>query len=322
MATNHSSSKGSNGKKAKPGKVHNIKGLGIAVIEVVGGALYNPEVAATRPSLLSNPHETIDELNKLSPFWGDIATRVVCTTLGWYVVSALVWELRKANAAPKVTSHIDWLNDSLNMAKELAENEKNIEEQGLEKLAFVDGTQFIGAYKYLYLQIDKEANNNMELPTPAVLYARMQQMRDDQQTLAAYETFENERYKNSPTFKYIQERSELRRKQMEERNANRAQKEIDYVHEQLSAEPAIVLDDGTWNKLPLWARFKIMRSLYNQIMSAVVAEDEKPADERIHKEALVKMGEDLLLELQAADREPEVRLAFKQEVLKSQHALL
>lgn len=323
MAKNRSSSKSSAGKKKEAEKVHGIENLGLAVVARAQDGLFNPVVASSRPSILSNPMTSIDELARYSPFWAGIATRVLCTTIGWYAVNSVLWDFRKRNAAPKVTSDIDWLNDSLNEQKEKIENQKNAEEQGHTTLAFVDGSQFIGAYKYLFMLVSADTTNkNMEDPSPAVLYARMQQARDEQQMLAAYETFENERFKNSPNFPYIKAKAEQRKRMNEERMRIRAKQEIDHIHSELAGVPATDFDDNIWNKLPLWAQFKIVRSLHNQVMSAVVSEDEKPIEERIHKADIMKIGEDVLLELQAADREPEVRLAFQQEILKPQHALL
>jgi hypothetical protein len=141
--------------------------------------------------------------------------------------------------------------------------------------------------------------------------------------LAAYETFEMERFKNSPNFAYIEAKLKENKVRQDARAIRKAQDEIDHIHSELAAIPYEPFNDGAWSRLPLWAQFKLTRSVHKQVISAIANENEKPADERIHLEALNDLGEVVLLELEAADRMPEVRLAFEKGVLNiERHSLL
>jgi hypothetical protein len=74
-----------------------------------------------------------------------------------------------------------------------------------------------------------------------------------------------------------------------------------------------VFDENVWERIPLHMQFRIMRSVYNQVIAATANEMEKPADERVHIDALNDLGESVLLELEAADRTAEVKLAFEKQ---------
>jgi hypothetical protein len=50
-------------------------------------------------------------------------------------------------------------------------------------------------------------------------------------------------------------------------------------------------------------QYRIMRSVYNQVIAATANEMEKPAEERVHIDALNTLGENVLLELEAANRD-------------------
>lgn len=276
--------------------------------------------------LMSNPMTYIDDLSKLSPFWGGVALRVLTSAIGYYAVNSILWAHRKRNQEPKVTSGIDWLNDSMAEIKEKEANEKNTVEQGHSVLHFVDGIQFIGAYKYLFMQVTASGDEtgNFPLPTPAELYNRMtirQQERAD--VLAAYDTFQMEQYKNSPNFAYIEARMKADKERNDVRAVKKAQQELDHIHEELRSITMEVFDDNVWMRLPMWAQFKLLRSLHKQTIAAIASENEKPADERIQLHDLDTLGKTVLLELEAADRHPEVRLAFEKNVLKLEnHGLL
>lgn len=296
-------------------------GVSTARIE---GAQVNIEELTQRPPLLSCPIDYIDELAKLNPYWAAVAMRVLCSTVGWYAVNTVLWDYRKENAKPKVTSDIDFMNNMLADVQAREHDEVVQQAQGLRKLAFVNGKTLIGGYKYLFGQVAASQIDvgNMDMPSPSMIYARMQQARDERQVTEAYEKFEAIQYKDNPNIPYIKARAEQRQKQLARIQENRGQREIDHIHTVLRDAPLEVFGDGVWARVPMWAQFKMNRSLHKQVISAIVNEDEKESHERIHKEELMKLGETILLELQAADREPEVRLAFDTDVLKEQHALV
>lgn len=303
----------------KSTKIHDIKNLDIAIATVFPkDGVHNAEVLTQADSMiLSNPMEYIDELTKLNPFWGTVALRVMTSAFGWYAVSAILWEYRKRNQAPKVTSSIDWLNDTINEIKEKQEAQTNFEEQGHNTLPFVQGLKLVGAYKYLYmLTANADDIRSMDMPTPAVLFERMRSNeRDRSEVLAAYEAFDTERFKDSPNFAHVKERLERNKKTQDERAVKKAQDELDHIHFELASTPHEILTDAVWMQVPLWAQFRLIRSIYKQVISAIANELEKPADERLALEDLHKLGNTIHAELSAADRNPEVRLAFEKKIL-------
>ena len=298
---------------------------GVVNTTVIDGAIHNAEVITEASNtLLTNPMEYIDELSRLSPFWGGVALRVLTNAIGWYAVNTILWDYRKRNKQPQVTSGIDWLNDTIAEIKQKEASEANFKEQGHDTLKFVEGRQMIGAYKYLFMLCTSSGDTTFELPSPSSLYDRMRQNdKDRSEVLAAYETFEMERYKNSPNFAYIEERLKRNKVAQDARATKKAQDEIDHIHSELAAVTHEVFDDSVWMRLPLWAQFKLIRSIHKQVNAAIAAEMEKPADERNALDDLNILGETILLELEAANRTAEVKLAFERNVLKAEnHGLI
>lgn len=310
-------------------KNHEIKNVGLAVSAVFNEgntpkALVNAEVIIQEASAkLSNPMDTIDELAKANPFWGGVALRVLTNTIGYSAVNAVLWEYRKRNQVPTITSTIDWFNDEMAEKQAKEENDENFEEQGHSKLKFVDGHKMIGPYKYLFMLVAQSDDSNMQLPSPAALYERMRQRDQERDEVnAAYETFEMERFKNSPNYEYIKARQEKNKTKSDIRAVRKAQSEIDHIHSELREVKYEVFDENVWASIPLHMQYRIMRSVYNQVIAAIANEMEKPAEERVHIDTLNDLGDSVLLELEAANRDPEVKLAFEKEVLKDTHALL
>ncbi len=304
-----------------------VQNLGIKTT-IQEGALhaFDEFVKNKSNTVLSNPMSYIDDLSKYNPFWGSVALRVLCSTIGYNVVNTILWDYRKRNKAPEYKSGIDWLNDSIADIQAKEESEKSLESKGLETLHFLDGNTMIGAYKYLFMLVtgSGEDAGNMELPSPAVLFERMREKDKDRSlVLAEYETFQMERFKDSPNFEYVKARLERNKKANDTRAVRKAQDEIDHIHAELASVKHEVFDDGVWARIPLHMQFRIIKSVHNQVNSAIANEMEKPADERTYLEDLNALGEVLLLELQAADREAEVKLAFKRGILKPEtHALI
>jgi hypothetical protein len=315
--------------KGKP--IHAIKGLaesGVAHTTVLAGALANAGVITSNAptSVLSNPMEYIDDLSRLNPFWGGVALAVMCSTIGYYAVNAILWEFRKRNQSPETKSGIDYLNETLadEHIRKVADN--NQQEQGHDKVPFVPGEKFIAAYKYLLMLVtaDPTRTDRMETPTPAVLYQRMTEANDEQRAIKAkvYESFQMERYKDSPNFTYIKQKLERKSIVDTQRAVIKAQHELDHICKVIRDTRYNVFDDGTWNDLPLWAQYKALKGIHNQVISAIVNEDEKEPDQRLARDELDLLGRTLLLELEGAARSSEVKLAFDREVLKEQHALV
>lgn len=316
-------------KKQKQERQHAISNVGLAIttaLAVAGAppALHNPEVLKSESSpILSNPMDIIDTLTKCNPFWGGVALRVLCNTIGYSAVNTVLWDFRKRNQAPKITSTIDWFNDTMAEKKAKEDSDQNFEDQGHDKLKYVDGNQMIGPYKYLFMLVAQSDDSTMQLPSPAALYDKMRQKDAERDAIkAAYDTFEMEHYANSPNAEYVKARVEKNKKADDERTIRKAKQEIDHIHTELSLVKYEVFDDNVWDRLPLHTQFRIMRSVYNQVCAAITQEMMKASDERIHLEALNDLGEQVLLELEAADRTPEVRLAFEKQVLKDTHALI
>jgi hypothetical protein len=74
----------------------------------------------------------------------------------------------------------------------------------------------------------------MQLPSPAALYERMRQRDKEREVLAVYDTFEMERFKNSPNYEYIAARHEKNKTMNDARAVRKAQDEIDHIHKRTS----------------------------------------------------------------------------------------
>lgn len=293
---------------------------------IIEGAQHNAAVAGVAlGATVSNPMEYIDELAKANPFWANVALRVLASSVGYYAVNSILWEFRKRNQKPEIESTINWYNDEIAQRDAQETDEQQMQIAGHSQLAFVRGEKFLGAYKYLMGLVMGDPNTpaNMELPTPAVLYDRMRQKdKDRDAVLAEYEKFENVDKNKSPNMPYLKARMSTNSTLKDIRQTRKAQAELDHIHLTLHDTPREVFTDEVWAQFPLWAQFRLARSVYNQVIAALANEDEKPSDERMHRTEINAIGEVLMLELQMADRTPEVKLAFERKVLKEQHALL
>jgi hypothetical protein len=93
----------------------------------------------------------------------------------------------------------------------------------------------IGPYKYLFMLVTQSDDSNMQLPSPAALYERMRQRDQERDEVnAVYETFEMERFKNSPNYEYIKARQEKNKTKSDIRAVRKAQSEIDHIHSELA----------------------------------------------------------------------------------------
>lgn len=300
-----------------------VQNIGIPTT-VQGGATYafNEFIKDKSVSILTNPMQYIDELVKYDPYWGDIALRNLCKAIGYSAVNTVLWDYRKRNKAPEVTSTIDWLNDSVAEAKAKEDSKTSLKDKGLETLEYLDGNTVIGPYKWLFDQIPKDNGSKMELPTPPVLFASMR-TKDKEPVLSEYDSFEMEHLKASANFEYIKAKIEDDKKKAEVRVGLKAQDELNHIHRVLASVRSEKFDDDVWARIPLYVQFRLAKYVHNQVNSAITATMKEPADERLYLRELNAMAETILLELQAADREPEVKLAFKRGALKVEsHGLI
>jgi hypothetical protein len=96
---------------------HNITNIALAVstaLAVAGAppALHNAEVLTfgkLGDTEQSDGHHR--RTRQGNPFWGNVALRVLCSTIGYSAVNTILWDYRKRNQVPEITSTIDWFND-------------------------------------------------------------------------------------------------------------------------------------------------------------------------------------------------------------------
>ena len=302
--------------------VTGLAATGVKNAAVIDGALHNVDVVVEQSKAtptISNPMLYIDELSKKNPFWGDVAMRTFTQAIGYYSVSAILWAFRKRNQEPTVKSDIDAFNGALADIKKKEFDEEVTEMQGNRNLPFVEGEKLVSAYKYLFVQCAKSATEvSFDLPSPAVLYGRLMERDTDRAIVQeAYETFQMERFKGSAVSKDVLARMERNKVRDDIRSKRKAQSEIDHIHAVIrDTQQATDFDDYVWSSIPLWAQYKFVLSVYKQTVAAIAAELEKPADERDNFEALDDLAKTIRLELEAARRSEQVKLAFEKNALK------
>lgn len=299
--------------------VTGIAATGVKNAGVIDGAMHNLDVVnAQTPVVISNPMTYIDEITKHNPFWGDVALRTFTQAIGFEAVRAILWAFRKRNQEPTVTSDIDAFNGMLADIKKKEFDDEVTEMQGNRKVPFVEGIKFVGVYKWLFMQCAQaQSEVGFELPSPAVLFGRLMERDADRAVVQeAYETFQMERFKGSAVSKDVLARMERNKKANDARTQRKSKLEIDHIHSEIRDTTMVAFDDHAWSALPLWAQYRYMLSVYKQAVAAIAAELEKPADERDHFEALDDLAKTIRLELEAARRDEQVKLAFDKGVLK------
>lgn len=299
---------------------------GVKNAAVIDGALHNVDVVVEQSKntpIVSNPMQYIEELSKMSAFWGDVALRTFTSNIGYYAVGSIMWAFRKRNQMPEVTSNIDAFNGMLADADKKEFDEVVTEMQGNKTLPFIKGEKLIAAYKFLFIECSRnQINPNFDLPNPAAMYARNQKPEADRtETEQAYDSFELERLKNSPTFAHIKAKMEQSKNRDDLRARKKAQTELDHIHTVIRDTEYEPFTDDVWNTIPVWAQYKFALSVYRQCISAVDAEAKLPSEERLHLFDLAKLAETLLLELQMARAHEQVKLAFEKGNLKENHEI-
>lgn len=304
--------------------VTGLAATGVKHAGVVDGALHNIDVVvenSNKTAIISNPLSYIDELEKLSPFWADVALRTFTSNIGYYAVGSIMWTFRKRNQAPAVTSTIDAFNGMLADKAQDEFNEEVQDMQGIKTVPFIEGEKLVAAYKHLFIECSrKQINPNFDLPSPAAMYARNQKPDQDRSEIGdAYDSFELERLKDSPTFKHIKAKMEQSKLRDDQRAKNKAQIEIDHIHREIRDTNPEPMNNEVWGTIPLWAQYKFTLSIYRQCISAIDAETKLPSEERLHIFELSKLAETVLLELQAARNDAQVKLAFEKGNLKAEN---
>lgn len=308
------SKKATTAKKPVP-TVKGSKGLTEKPATALQVAMHNANVLAhiSQPSILANPISTIDRLRRYSTFHGARAHSSLCYTLGLFAINALSWQ-HVENTRPamvKPTTAIDIFNDGYAKADIDRESAQNIEEQGLAALPRTDGLLLVGAYKQMLAEICEYNADEAKRLMPDVIFARMQSSRDDVATTGAYDDFTSTHANMNAVKELLQaeiKRQQARRTETIEKNAVA---KLDHVLGSLQKAPRDQFDDKVWECIPLHKQYSIVRMVMTETLAAAAAEMRKPVDERVNEFDLIDMASELKLELDAADRDPEVKLAFE-----------
>lgn len=303
--------------------VTGLASTGVPHAAIIDGALHNVDVVVQKSQttpIISNPMPYIDELMKLDDYWGAVAQRTLTQNIGTVAVRAVMWEQRMRNAAPKVTSTIDAFNGMLADVKKKEFDGEVTKMQGNRNIPFIDGVALLGVYKALFIDACHIAGDSESklLPKPAVLYSKANEKNTDEAAVEeACNTFQMERFKNSPVYDDVITKMQSNKVKKDARELRKAQDELDHIHTEIAHTPMVQLDDDdVWASVPLWGQYKWMLSVYRQTTSAIASELKKPATERDNFDALDDLAKTIRLELEAARRSEQVMLAFEKKILK------
>lgn len=262
---------------------------------------------------LPNPLDVIDKLHTMSPFFGNRALTNFTSSLGYYVVNALLWQYRKDNARPSTESTIDWRNRTEADKDIEAATASAIDETSAHvSLPRVDGLQFIANYKQLLFALEdkKLDNKQFQFPDPITIFNQMKSTKNQPATDAAYDSLAYANIKSEDVKRRLHVIEETRKAAFIERNETHAGFELDHILGEIGATKAEHFTDADWARLPRYIQYRTIVGIQKQVMGAFVSEMRKPSAERTQEFNLGEFADELQADLQQLLDDPEIVLAF------------
>jgi hypothetical protein len=277
--------------------------------------------ASYTPSLISNPMTILDKLHALAPRNEFFAANAIFTSLGYSIVNHLLWNQRKSQAKASIpVPTIDGLNDGYGREEETRATEDAMHDHGLEALPSLTITsEIIGAYKTMWAR-QKRSPFATDFPVrePHEILHELQTNKRAADVDTVYREV-IERLANPGVARALKAATETTRARLEPLEKNKHEVEQNFVLGEIQATRRCELTDDIWDTIPLWVQYKLVKSVHNQIIKAAAFASVK-ADSEVEFD-LIELANDVQLELEAAARSPEVKLAFALERLVDKHVL-
>jgi hypothetical protein len=277
-------------------------------------------------SVISNPMDHLDALARLAPRSEYFAASAIVGSLGYSVINQLLWQHRKASATTRLEAPtIDIFNDDYGDTYERMATEQAMHDIGMESLPNFDALKLIGAYKKLLRHQMGNIIQARDFPVRKpheILHEMLNGERAKSEELdAAYAAITEEEIKASPAAKAIREAIERRKANLAVHDLAKEKSETEYVLSELQKAMPEDLDDEKWAEIPVWMQYKLTTMIHRQVVNAVASESANRERDTNNLSELIELCSVVQLELEAAGRTSEVKLAFVQQRLTERHVL-
>lgn len=272
--------------------------------------------------LLSNIDGTLTKLCSLAPKSEYFASNGIVTSLGYYISNQLLWDFRKTNAKIADTPQDDVTDDGhIYPSSRSIPKDDFMEAAGMSELPRFNAIPLIGAYKtMLHLQKGSVYAADYPVTTPNEILAKLITGEREEETRKAYEAIGNVEIAASRAAAAIKHQIAARvaaRPTFTDRN----KVEMAAVLGTLKKAAPEVLSDDLWAGIPIWVQYKFSMSVFNQVIKAIAYETTVEPNGSDTRTRLLAMADELMLELEAANKHPDIKLAFALDRLTDRHVL-
>lgn len=272
--------------------------------------------------ILSNIDSTLNALAALAPKSEFFASNGIVTSLGYYVVNQLLWQHRSANSAIADTPIGDVCDDGFVYPESrTSSKDQFMIDAGMQELPRFNALPLVGVYKSLLrMQVGSVFAPDFPVTQPNEILARLITDQREEETRKAYEAMGNAEIGLSRAAAAIKTQMAARitaRPVFTDRN----KVEMAYVIDTLKKTAPEPLTDDMWAGIPIWVQYKFSMSVFNQVIKAITYETMIEPNGSYKRTELIKLSDELMLELEAANKHRDVRLAFALGRLSERHVL-
>ena len=290
----------------------------------IGTERFDLETLLKPASTISNPEHALGRLAVLAPANEYFAQSAIVSSLGYYVINQLLWQCRDKTKpiAPQPT--IDIFNESYATMFEKRSADEAAEDNGFGKLPTFDATQFTGVYmRMMYAQRGNlEFADRYPVTAPHVVLHEMQTQDRTTATRAAYTAVDDAIIDKSAVAAAIRQQIGDAKQRIDVAKVKQHEAEQRYVLTILRDTAPETMTDAKWESLPLYIQYKFSTYVLRNVLRAIKDEALKPERDTDNMPLLIELAETIQLELEAAARESEVKLAFDLDKLNDKHELV
>lgn len=280
------------------------------------------EIPVVVPTLLSNIDTTLNALAAVAPKSEYFASNGIVTSLGYYVANQLLWEFRRTNAVIADTPLGDVTDDGHIYPTSRSDPKADfMHDAGMQELPRFNALPLVGVYKtLLHMQKGSVYASDFPVTTPNEILAKLITGEREEETRKAYEAVGNVEINASRAAAAIKHQIAARiaaRPVFTDRNKHEMQAVLDTIKK---TAPETLTDD-LWTGIPVWVQYKFSMSVFNQVIKAIAYDTTINPEGSDTRTRLLTMADELMLELEAANKHPDVKLAFALDRLSDRHVL-
>lgn len=268
---------------------------------------------------LSNAADHLHELNKIAPRSAFFARASILGTLGYAVCNQLIWANRRARAhINEAAPDIDIFNDECAERSVDVAGKRNAYEQGMVELPEWDAMPLAGVFKSILAHQNGEQFAKQFRPTmPHEIIRGIFSNNNEMEIDAAYADLINKEIGNSAAAEAIRKAMGVLDVKLDAKQIADHKAEENAVLKHFQFVATDDLTDEAWETIPMYVQYRFTYAIYKQALKAFafLMKTNRRPDESASR--LIQMIDTMTLELQAAGRTTEVRLAFDLERMGS-----